>query len=204
MFVHAGVPYVALDFDNAPDCGGNLLVMARQVQTALAWVYRNTGKFGGDPDRIFLFGHSAGANHVADFVQHPDHQGPAAASVKGAILLSPNYEAAPTEAHVYYGADLPLRTAGRTIERLGKSSTPIFLAYAEYDPPTFKAYAPTLREGLEKSGHKPGFVYLKDHGHISEGLASVYLKFKQLKVPAELRVVGAQAKAVAAPGINVF
>src|SRR4029453_14008675 len=32
MFVDAGAHYVALDFDNAPDCDGNLLVMAGQVR----------------------------------------------------------------------------------------------------------------------------------------------------------------------------
>src|SRR4051812_36805148 len=58
MFVHAGAHYVALDFDNAPDCAGDLFVMADQVRTAIAWVYRNAAVFGGDAERIYVSGTS--------------------------------------------------------------------------------------------------------------------------------------------------
>ena len=64
MFLDAGAHYVALDFDNAPDCEGDLLVMAGQVRTAIAWVYRNAQRFGGDPAQIYVSGTSSGA-HLA-------------------------------------------------------------------------------------------------------------------------------------------
>src|SRR4029453_3825788 len=65
MFVYAGAHSVALDFDNAPDCDGNLLVMAGQVRSALAWVYRNAAQFGGDPGRIHVSATSSGAHLAA-------------------------------------------------------------------------------------------------------------------------------------------
>jgi acetyl esterase/lipase len=37
----------------------------QDVANALAWVSDNIGRFGGDPERIFLMGHSAGASLVA-------------------------------------------------------------------------------------------------------------------------------------------
>ena len=64
MFAGAGVHYVALDFDNAPDCEGDLFVMADQVRRAIAWVYRNAALFGGDAERIYVSGTSSGA-HLA-------------------------------------------------------------------------------------------------------------------------------------------
>src|SRR2546425_11135371 len=62
MFVHAGVHYVALDFDNADECGGDLFVIARPVRNALAWVYRNAARLGGDAGRLYVSGSSSGAH----------------------------------------------------------------------------------------------------------------------------------------------
>ncbi len=38
---------------------------AQDVANSLAWVHNNIAEYGGDPDRIFLMGHSAGASLVA-------------------------------------------------------------------------------------------------------------------------------------------
>jgi acetyl esterase/lipase len=37
----------------------------QDVAAAIAWAYKNAAKFGGDPNRIFLMGHSAGAHLVS-------------------------------------------------------------------------------------------------------------------------------------------
>src|SRR5919198_4866890 len=62
MFVDAGAHYVALDFDNAGDCGGDLFVMAHQVRRAITWVHENAARLGGDPHRLYVSGSSSGAH----------------------------------------------------------------------------------------------------------------------------------------------
>ena len=42
------------------EAGGNLMPMADQVRRAVAWVYKNATSFGGDPNRIYVSGHSSG------------------------------------------------------------------------------------------------------------------------------------------------
>ena len=64
IFVHAGAHSVILDFTNIDDAGGNLMTMAAQVRSAVAFVYKNAASFGGDPDRLYVSGHSSGG-HLA-------------------------------------------------------------------------------------------------------------------------------------------
>jgi acetyl esterase/lipase len=46
---------------------------------AVRWVGENAGAHGGDVNRVYLMGHSAGATHVAIYVAHPSSMVPRAA-----------------------------------------------------------------------------------------------------------------------------
>ena len=146
---------------------------AQDLAAAIRWTRANAARFGGDPDRIVLFGHSAGANHVADYVGHAELHGPEFAAVRGAALLSPNY--APVlgaQPNIYYGTDASAGTLGAQIERLRQSSVPLFVGYAEFDPDMMKLTARTMLAELCKSdGRCPANVYARDHNHFTEGFA---------------------------------
>ena len=45
---------------------------AEDLAAVVAWVADKIGERGGDPARIYLMGHSAGAVHVANYVSHPE------------------------------------------------------------------------------------------------------------------------------------
>jgi triacylglycerol lipase len=45
---------------------------AEDVASSVQWVSDNIASRGGDPARIYLMGHSAGAVHVASYVSHPE------------------------------------------------------------------------------------------------------------------------------------
>lgn len=68
---------------------------------AVAWVQANIEKFGGDPTRIVLMGHSAGA-HIATFVGiHPEYLQRAGVNtehIKGLVGLSGPYALDPNSA----------------------------------------------------------------------------------------------------------
>jgi acetyl esterase/lipase len=62
---------------------------------AVAWTIRNAAGFGGDPDRIFVMGHSAGAHLAALVALDPQYlagQGFSPAQVRGLIGLSGPYD----------------------------------------------------------------------------------------------------------------
>ena len=65
MFLDRGAHFVALDFAPVNELAGDLSRMADQVRRGIAWVIRNAESFGGDPDRVFVGGHSSGAHLAA-------------------------------------------------------------------------------------------------------------------------------------------
>lgn len=147
---------------------------ARDLATAIAWTRANVARYGGDPERIVLFGHSAGGNHVADYLGNPEIQGAEMAAVKGAVLLSPAYPAFPGDPHQhpYYGPDAEPNTKAGSIRRLLTSEVPLFLADAEFDPDLMQETAAALRAGLcAVPARCPTSVHLKDHNHFTEGMA---------------------------------
>jgi triacylglycerol lipase len=147
---------------------------AQDLAGAIAWTRANIARYGGDPDRIILWGHSAGANHVADYIGHGAVQGPEAAAIRGAVLLSPFYaQEASGPPHAYYGADADLQAASATIERLRASGTPLFVGYAQFDPEPMREFAETAIAQLCEGGGEacPASVDLPDHNHFTEGMA---------------------------------
>lgn len=62
-FVRNGASFAALNYALAPQVGIDEIV--RQCRAAIAWLYCNVARLGGDPGRIFVSGTSAGGHLVA-------------------------------------------------------------------------------------------------------------------------------------------
>jgi acetyl esterase/lipase len=63
VFTERGFMFVSTNYRLLPDVTMDVLV--RDVAKALSWVHQNIAKHGGDPQRIFVGGHSAGAQLAA-------------------------------------------------------------------------------------------------------------------------------------------
>ena len=62
-FVDAGVLVVSINYTLCPEV--TIEEITRQARAACAWVWRNAASYGGDPDRVHVFGHSAGGHLTA-------------------------------------------------------------------------------------------------------------------------------------------
>lgn len=136
------------------------------VASAIAWLRDNIEKHGGDPERIFVMGQSAGAVHVAEAVARFSPR------IAGALLISGIYDVASAPSNqfqqAYYGADPATYPDRSTIDGLVGTDIPLLLAVSEYDPPEFQEQAAAFAARFAAT-HKafPRLHWLAGHNHLS-------------------------------------
>lgn len=181
MLVHAGAHSVILDFINIDEARGDLMLMARQVRSAVAWIYRNAGTFGGDRDRLYVTGHSSGG-HLGGCVVTTDWQkefGLPADVVKGALLASGMYDLEPVRLskrskYVAFTDEIEQElSAQRHLDRL---HCPLTVAYGTLETPEFQRQARDFFAALQAAGKPAQLIVGEGYNHfeIAETLANPY------------------------------
>ena len=148
---------------------------AQDVGDVIAWARTNAQRFGGDPRRIYLIGHSSGALHAATWVYDSSLHGPGGPGVAGVVLLSGRLKADnraddPNGKNVeaYFGTDTSLYPARSPVNFGAKSDLPTFIVIAEYDNPFLDTYGAELFDNMCRAkGKCPRFLRLVGHNHIS-------------------------------------
>ena len=146
---------------------------AEDVATAVQWVSKEIGERGGDPSRIYLMGHSAGAFHVANYVSHPEFHKVKGGGVKGAIMVSATYDlttgaVGPPE-RAYYGDDASRYASQSSLAGLLKTDIPLMAVSSELDLPIFVGQLDLFREATcKRPTGCARTVMLPQHSHMSE------------------------------------
>jgi len=104
--VSAGVCAVLVGYDLHPQV--MLREMMAETCEAIAWSWRHVGAHGGDPNRMVLSGHSAGAQLAGMALAHDfSREGLPRTPARGALLISGSYDMEPHRHHERY-SDLGL------------------------------------------------------------------------------------------------
>ena len=140
------------------------------VQAAIRWVKANAASLGADAGKVVVFGHSAGAAHVASYLFDPDIRG--GEEVLAGVLASGMYALRKGEIRAnvaqYFGDDEATFDRRSALSHVKNFKVPVFVALSEFDPtylatPAFEmARALTLRDNKS-----PPFVRLDGHNHFS-------------------------------------
>jgi arylformamidase len=171
MFVRAGAHYVAPDFVTVQDVGGSLFPMAGQVYRAIAWIYQNAASFGGDPDRIYIGGHSSGA-HLAAVALTADWEqefGLPPDLIKGGLLGSGMYDLAPVRlshrsSYVNFTDEMVEKLSpARHIARL---RAPVIVAYGTDETPEFQRQARDFAAALRDAGKQVELIVGEHYSHL--------------------------------------
>jgi triacylglycerol lipase len=166
--VNHGLVGINMNYELAPKA--RYPAVQREIAEVVAWARRNAASWGGDADRIVVWGHSAGASHVGSFVAHPETYADiagAAKPVQGAVMTSGGYEFAGPKDNVYYGPAATLAERSSTAGLI-RSKVPLLVAHAELDPEFMVADAEKLDAALTKAGRPHDYLVAARHCHMSE------------------------------------
>ena len=144
---------------------------AESVHAAVEWIHANIGDYRGNPAQLYVYGHSAGGNHVANYVFRPSLSSSQGDRVAGAILASPALQLpdAPDEVgSAYYDVDDRTLAQMRVLDNIESASIPVLITVAEFDPRGFhRSTARLLTQLIEDFGAQPRLRQMPGHGHIS-------------------------------------
>ena len=181
MFVNAGAHYVALDFIAIKEAGGDLDVMAAQVRRGIAWVYKNAASFGGDPNRIYIGGHSSGG-HLCGVALVTDWQkefGLPVDTVKGGLCMSGMYELAPVRLswrRSYVNFTDAMADAMSSQRHIDKLHAPIVVTYGTFETPDFQRQSRDFAAAVKAAGKPVQLIEAPNYAHLemAESLGNPY------------------------------
>jgi triacylglycerol lipase len=161
----AGLVGVTLNYRLAPEFP--YPAGADDMERAVAQISALANDCGGDPNRIFLWGHSAGAAHVADYIVTREEP-----RLAGAVLTSGIYDksggSSDSPWSAYYGMDTGRYAALSALPGLVATDVPLLITWAELDRSDFVADARALVAARTQAGKPVSAVEVSGHSHISE------------------------------------
>jgi len=181
LFVRAGAHYIAVDFNNVLETKGDLLPMADQVRRALAFVYRNAASFNGDPNRIYLSGHSSGG-HLAGVVLTTDWQkqfGLTADLIKGGLVCSGMFDLKPVRLSArsnYVKFTDEVEQALSSQRQLHLLNCPVIVAHGTLETPEFQRQSRDFAAAVKAMGKPVELLVGEGYNHFEmpETLANPY------------------------------
>jgi acetyl esterase/lipase len=179
-FARHGVVTVVPNYRLAPEA--QWPAGAEDAASALAWTCEHIARYGGDPARVFLGGESAGAVHAGTAALIGRFRRPGV-GVAGAILASGVYNVelewkarrqfgTPTpdpRNEAYFGTDFAAYRERSLLHLVDAAPFPLFLSYAELDPPQMQVQTGQLfAELVTEHGFSPDLRVVPAHNHLSQ------------------------------------
>jgi len=172
--VPEGYIVVLMGYRLGPD--GVFPAMLEDTAKGVAWTKNNIAKYGGDPDAIFISGHSAGAYNVAMIGldrQWMGREGLDTNGIAGVIGMSGPYDFYPFDAEstklAFGGADDPLTTQPVNFAR--DDAPPMLLVQGEKDTLVKPRNAPALKKVIDAVGGQADTAMFAEMDHNAPILA---------------------------------
>jgi arylformamidase len=180
-YVNAGAHYVVPDFISVDKADGDLRVMAAQVRRAIAWTYKNAASFGGDPDRLYIGGHSSGGHlcGVALVTDWPKEFGLPPTIVKAGACMSGMYDMKPvrlSKRGKYVHFTDAMEDAMSSQRHLNLLQAPVVVTYGTYETPEFQRQNRDFAAAIKTAGKRVELIEAANYGHFDmmESLGNPY------------------------------
>lgn len=170
-----GFVFVSINYRLVPNV--NLLTQLQDSANAIGWVKTNIAKYGGDPARLHLIGHSAGAHHVAVLATNEsflEKAGVSLGDLKSVVELDTQALDVPTMMNdnnnpLYvqvFGKDATIWPQVSPLHNIakGKDIPPFFIVVANSRAQK-QAQAAAFQKSLQAAGVRCEFIEAKQHDH---------------------------------------
>jgi arylformamidase len=170
VFVNAGAHFVVLDFNNVLETGGNLMTMVEQLRRAVIWVWKNAESFGGDPEHIYVSGHSSGGHlagvllttdFLSDFDMPPN-------IIKGGVCGSGMFDLKAVRlsrrsSYVKFTDEVEERLSPQ--RQIGKLLAPVSLVYGTLETPEFQRQSRDFAAAVKAAGKNVSLYVMEGYNH---------------------------------------
>ncbi len=155
---------------------GRYPAMLEDTAAAIGWVYDNIEKLGGDPDRIVLSGHSAGAYNVMQVAldnRWLDKAGVPQTALRAVVGLAGPYDFHPfdTDSSRAAFASVGAGPESQPVNNVRGDVPPVLLVHGEDDTVVRIRNSKALAQALHKAGAKVETLYLPGKTHSDPLLA---------------------------------
>jgi arylformamidase len=174
LFYHAGAHYIVPDFISVDKANGDLGVMAQQVRSAIAWVYKNAKSFGGDPSRLYVGGHSSGG-HLCGVVLVTDWRKQfdlPPDMIKGGLCMSGMYDMKPvrlSKRGKYVHFTDAMEDAMSSQRHLDLLRAPVIVTYGTNETPEFQRQNRDFAAAVAAAGKPVQLVKAISYNHFEMG-----------------------------------
>lgn len=169
MFMDRGAHFVALDFSDVREANNDLNVLAGQVRRGVAWVVKNADSFGGDPDRVYIGGHSSGGHLAAvALTTNWTEFGLADDALKGGLLMSGMYDMEPVRLSYrrnYIAFTDAMEEAMSPQRHIDRINAPLFVSYGTLETPEFIRQAKDFAAAVQAAGKSAQLVVGHNYFH---------------------------------------
>ena len=159
--------------------GGEYPAMLEDTASAIAWTKQNVGRYSGDPDTIFIAGHSAGAYNVVQVALERKwlaREGLDSVIIKGVIGLSGPYDFLPLDSDSTKAAfgGAPDLAATQPINHVRGDAPPMLLVHGQRDTLVKPRNTQALSSAITQAGGAASPVYFMQMDHNAPLLALAY------------------------------
>jgi acetyl esterase/lipase len=161
------------------------------VSRAMSYLREHIAEYGGDPERIFIIGQSAGAVHVGGYIAREHSGSKSGWRPAGVILVSGLYDTATMERNrlfdAYFSGIPEIEKQNPFLADLARTDVPLMSVIGEFEPMDFLRQFNKLNEAyLQHHERLPRIAQLRGHNHLStvfhlntsdESLAAPLLEF---------------------------
>jgi acetyl esterase/lipase len=175
-FVERGFVFVSTNYRLLPKV--EMVTIFRDVAKSLGWVYKNIAQHGGDPNRIFVMGHSAGAQLAALICideRYLKEEGVPFSALKGCVPVDGDTYDVPA---IIETAETRLRVHGEPMPKNGHRQK------FGNDPEKHKDYSAVTHVAKGKGIPPFLILYVADHPDTSAQARRLAKVLKESEIPA--------------------